>query len=73
MIYLYDILLKVKCFMVRNNDSWFWHKRVTHIHMEHLNKLVKHDLVICLRKMKIFKDKLCDVCQKGNQTKSNFK
>lgn len=41
--------------------------------MEHLNKLVKHDFVIDLPKMKIFKDKLCESCQKGNQTKSTFK
>jgi hypothetical protein len=73
MISLYDLSLKVKCLMVNNNDSWLWHKRFAHIHMEHLNKLVKHDLVIGLPKIKFVKDKLGDAYQKGKQTKSNFK
>lgn len=41
--------------------------------MEHLNKLVKHDLVIELPKVKLIKDRLCDTCQKGKQTKLSFK
>lgn len=70
---LNDLSLKIKCLVVNNNDAWLWHKRIAHIHMEHLNKLVKHDLVIGLPKMKFVKDRLCDACQKGKQTKSSFK
>src|ERR1044072_8549059 len=73
MISLDDLSLKVKCLMVNNNESWLWHKRAAHIHMEHLNKLTKHDLVVGLPKIKFVKDKLCDACQKGKQTKSSFK
>src|SRR3954468_21179226 len=54
-------------------NTWLWHKRAAHIHMDHLNKLTKHDLVIGLPKIKFVKDKLCDACQKGKQTKSSFK
>src|ERR1051325_11354954 len=46
MISLDDLSLKVKCLMVNNNESWLWHKREAHIHMDHLNKLTKHDLVV---------------------------
>lgn len=73
MISLDNPSLKVKCLMVSNNDSWLWRKRIAHIHMEHLNKLVKHELFIALLKMKFIKDKLCDACQKGKQTKTTFK
>ena len=73
MISLDDLSLKVKCLMVNNNESWLWHKRAAHIHMDHLNKLTKHDLVVGLPKIKFVKDKLCDACQKGKQTKSSFK
>src|SRR4051812_34437812 len=73
MISLNDLSLKVKCLLVNNNESWLWHKRAAHIHMDHLNKLTKHDLVIGLPKIKFVKDKLCDACQKGKQTKSSFK
>ena len=41
--------------------------------MDHLNKLVKHDLLVGLPKLKYVKDKLCDACQKSKQTKSSFK
>ena len=41
--------------------------------MEHLNKLIKHDLVIGLPKRNFVKDRLCDTCQKGKQTRSTFK
>uniref|UniRef100_A0A3Q7XZQ9 Uncharacterized protein LOC113786557 n=1 Tax=Cicer arietinum TaxID=3827 RepID=A0A3Q7XZQ9_CICAR len=69
-----DLSLKMKCLLVSdNNDAWLWHKRFAHIHMDHLNKLVKHDLVVGLPKIKFIKDKLCDACQKGKQTKSSFK
>ena len=71
-ISLDDLSLKVKCLMANNNESWFWHKRFAHIHVEHLNKLIKHDLVIGLPKIKFVKYRLCDACQKGKQTKINF-
>ena len=73
MITLDDLSLKVQCLMLNKNDAWLWHKRIAHIHMEHSNKLVKHDLVIGLPKMKFIKDKLCYACQKGEQTKTTFK
>src|ERR1044072_3767622 len=41
--------------------------------MDHLNKLVKHDLVVGIPKLKNVKDKLCDACQNGKQPKSSFK
>ena len=68
MLSLNNTSLKVKCLMGNNNDSWLWHKRIAHIHMEHLNKLIKHYLVIVLRNIKFVKDRLCDACQKGKQT-----
>lgn len=46
---------------------------MTRIHMEHLSKLIKHNFVVGLPKMNYIKDKLCGACQKGKQTKSNFK
>lgn len=73
MIALDDLSLKIKYLVVSNNDSWLCHKRIAHIHMKHLNKLLKHDLVIVLPKIKFIKDKLCDASQKEKQTKSTFK
>ena len=41
--------------------------------MEHLNKLISKDLVVGLPKLKFEKDRLCDACQKGKQTRVSFK
>ena len=36
-------------------------------------KLIKHDFVVGLPKMKFIKEKLCDACQKGKKIKISFK
>lgn len=56
----------------KSEDMWLWHIRLGHIHMDNLNKLVSKGLVVGLPKLKFEKNKLCDVCQKGKQTKVPF-
>ena len=73
MILLDDISHGLKCLLSENENTWLWHKRLEHIHMDHLNKLVKHELVIGLPKLKFVKDKMCDTCQMGKQMKVSFK
>jgi hypothetical protein len=29
-----------QCFITKEEESWLWHKRIAHIHMDHLNKLI---------------------------------
>src|ERR1044072_7658047 len=50
MISLDHVPSNVKCLVSTNDDAWLWHRRIAHIHMDHLNKLVKHDLGIGLPK-----------------------
>ena len=62
------------CLMSKEDDSWLWHRRIAHTHMDHLNKLVSKDLIIGLPKLKFEKKKkLCDACQKGKQERVFFK
>jgi hypothetical protein len=56
-----------------NENSWLWHRRLGHANMELLSKLSKLDLVKGLPVTKFVKDKICDTCQLGKQTKSSFK
>jgi hypothetical protein len=76
-VYVLDLddvsLSGVKCLMAKNEDSWLWHRRLSHVHFDLLNKIVSKDLVIGLQKIKFEKDKLCDACQKGKQTRVSFK
>lgn len=53
-------------YILSNKDeSWLWHTRLTHIHMDHLNKLVYKNLLIGLSNLHFKKSRLCGVCQKG--------
>jgi len=62
-----------KCLIAKNDDSWLWHRRHSHVHFDLLNKIVSKDLVVGLPKIKFEKDRLCDACQKGKQTRVSFK
>ena len=61
------------CLVAINENSWLWHRRLGHVNMELLSKLSKLDLVKGLPITKFVKDKICDTCQLGKQTKSSFK
>jgi len=62
-----------KCLMSKEENTWLWHRRIAHVNMNHLNKLITHDLVDGIPKLKLVKDAICDACQKGKQTKASFK
>ena len=59
--------INTQCLLTKDEDAWLWHRRIAHIHMEHLNKLISKDLVIGLPKIKFQNDMLCDACQMGKQ------
>ena len=44
-----------------------WHRRLGHVGMKQLNRLVKHDLVRGLKDVVFEKDKLCSSCQADKQ------
>jgi transposase InsO family protein len=47
--------------------GWLWHRRLDHVEMKQLNKLVKHELVRGLKDVTFEKDKLCSACQARKQ------
>ena len=63
---------ELSCLVSKIDDSWLWHCRTAHNNMNHLNHLVRKDLVIGLPKLKFEKYKLCEACQKGKQVKKSF-
>ncbi|XP_045810862.1 uncharacterized protein LOC123905296 [Trifolium pratense] len=71
-IYL-DELPVESCFVSLEKDKWIWHKRAGHVNMRTIAKLSQLDLVRGLPKISFDKDKLCESCTKGKQTKSSFK
>ena len=51
-------------------ESWLWHKKLSHLNFKAMNLLVKKNLVRGLPKAEFTKDGLCDACQKGKAKKS---
>jgi transposase InsO family protein len=47
--------------------GWLWHRRLGHIGIKQLNRLVKHDLVRGFKDVVFEKDKLCNSCQAVKQ------
>ena len=53
-------------------NQWLWHRRVDHLNMKTFSKLSKNNLVRDLPIIKYDKDRICEACVKGKQTKSSF-
>ncbi|WVZ21878.1 hypothetical protein V8G54_000422 [Vigna mungo] len=50
----------VVCLMTTEDGVWLWHKRLAHINMGQLNKLVPKDLMIDLPNIRYASARLCD-------------
>jgi len=75
-IYLLDMhhaSNSIQCFITKEDDTWLWYRRLCHIHMQYLNRLSRKQLVEGLPKLKFEKDKVCEACRKGKQTKVYLK
>jgi len=70
---LNDCPISDKCLSALHDDSWLWHRRLGHASMHLISNISKNSLVRGLPKFKFEKDKVCDACQMGKQTKSSFK
>ena len=47
--------------------GWLWHRRLAHVRMGTLKKLMKKELIRGLKDVTFKKDKLCSACQAGKQ------
>ncbi|WVZ93778.1 hypothetical protein U9M48_039733 [Paspalum notatum var. saurae] len=55
------------CLFSKNSMGWLWHRRLAHVGMSTLKKLMKKDLVRGLKDITFEKDKLCSACQADKQ------
>ena len=75
-IYLLDILetdYENECLLSKSDEFWLWHRRLSHIHTNHLNKLKSKDLVSGLPNIKFQDNRLCYACVRGKQIRTSFK
>ncbi|KAK2975035.1 hypothetical protein RJ640_023932 [Escallonia rubra] len=57
-----------KCLSAISETSWLWHRRLGHMHMEHLNDISSKELVRGLPKIKFEKDKEFEMSMMGELT-----
>jgi hypothetical protein len=47
--------------------GWLWHRRLAHVGMKNLHKLLKGEHILGLTNVLFEKDKVCSACQAGKQ------
>jgi transposase InsO family protein len=57
--------------MAKTNMGWLWHRRLAHVGMKNLHKLLKGDHVLGLTDVCFEKDRPCAACQVGKQVGSS--
>jgi transposase InsO family protein len=58
------------CLIAKTNMGWLWHRRLAHVGMKNLLKLLKGDHVLGLIYVCFEKDRSCAACQAGKQVGS---
>jgi hypothetical protein len=60
------------CLFTKSNMGWLCHRRLGHVRMKQLNRLVKHDLVRSFKDVVFEKYKLCSSCQSNKQVGNTY-
>jgi hypothetical protein len=55
------------CLIAKTNMVWLWHRRLAHVGMKNLHKLLKGEHILGLINVHFDKDKICSTCQVGKQ------
>jgi hypothetical protein len=59
------------CLIAKTSMGWLWHRRLTHVGMKNLHKLLKGEHVLGLTNVYFEKDRPCATCQAGKQVGSS--
>jgi transposase InsO family protein len=55
------------CLIAKTNTGWLWHRRLAHVGMKNLHKLLKGEHILGLTNVHFEKDRICNACQGGKQ------
>nr|GEY90672.1 hypothetical protein [Tanacetum cinerariifolium] len=63
------------CLMAKASptQAWLWHRRLSHLNFNYINRLSKKDIVIGLPKLKYVKDQICSSYELSKEKRSSFK
>ena len=69
-LYIVDFTKKAQpktCFIAKSSKGWLWHRRLGHVGMRNLDKLIKGNHIHGVNDVIFDKDRLCSACQAGKQ------
>jgi hypothetical protein len=55
------------CLIANTNMGWLWHRRLAHVGMKNLHKILKGEQILGLTNVHFEKDRICSACQAGKQ------
>ena len=58
------------CLVAKSSMGWLWYRRLAHVGMRNLAKLLKDEHILRLTNVHFEKDRICSVCQAINQVGS---
>jgi hypothetical protein len=59
------------CLIAKTNMDWLWHRRLAHVGMKNLHKLLKGEHILGLTNVHFEKDRICSACQVGKQVEAH--
>jgi hypothetical protein len=55
------------CLIAKTNMGWLWHRRLAHVGIKNLHKLLKGEHILGLTNVHFEKERICSACQAGKQ------
>ena len=55
------------CLVAKSSMGWLWHRRLAHVGMRNLAKLLKDNHIVGLTNIQFEKDRICSACQARKQ------
>ena len=55
----------ITCLIAKSSKGWLWHRRLGHVGMCNLDKVIKGDHILGVKDVIFDKDRLCSACQAG--------
>jgi hypothetical protein len=59
------------CLIAKSNMGWLWHRRLAHVGMKNLHKLLNEEHILGLTNVHFEKDRICSACQVGKQVRTH--
>jgi transposase InsO family protein len=59
------------CLIAKSSMGWLWHRRLGHVGMRNLDKLIKGEHILGVNNVTFDKDRLCSACQAEKQVGSS--